>query len=357
MQSELKLESCPFCGEAESLYVMHYEGTIKRPAYLVRCDNCGASGPTTDKGTHVEDWNRRAGSDALRHSPVYIDRLHWIASSLREFSKTGTYPDGSVFHIAADMLDEFRTTLAAPAPSPEIHIGVDYAAGPDQTVTVEVTPADQPERGELRREERPALTDAELSDPEYMRSYVDELWSILDELVSVRKPEPVDEEAFKRYVKSRGGDVMKREGRYVHSMTRLWDDCWRAALATAGVDDRKALHAEIEQLRAERNASGVKHRRELMTLQARVKSLEGLVAHYRAKDGERLEAVNTLESERAANAKLTAELADSSRLAEAVRKANAVHVYHRRGYGMLIETERWIEIEQALAQYEGKEKA
>lgn len=50
---------CPFCGEKESLYVRHVEGTILHPAYFVACDNCGAQGATTDKGDHEKEWNAR----------------------------------------------------------------------------------------------------------------------------------------------------------------------------------------------------------------------------------------------------------------------------------------------------------
>lgn len=58
-----ELKPCPFCGESGSLYVEHMEGTTKRPAYRVYCDNCGASHRFTDRGDHIENWNRRAVPD------------------------------------------------------------------------------------------------------------------------------------------------------------------------------------------------------------------------------------------------------------------------------------------------------
>lgn len=39
--------------------------------------------------------------------------------------------------------------------------------------------------------------------------------------------------AFESWVKSRGGDVMKRNGQYLSSMTRLWHECWQARAAIA----------------------------------------------------------------------------------------------------------------------------
>jgi hypothetical protein len=57
---KLEAAACPFCADHDSLLIEHVEGTVVHPAYYVKCDNCGAVGPTTDKGNHVELWNRRA---------------------------------------------------------------------------------------------------------------------------------------------------------------------------------------------------------------------------------------------------------------------------------------------------------
>jgi Lar family restriction alleviation protein len=54
-----ELLPCPFCGDTESLMVDHMEGTVRRPAYRILCDNCGASTNYSDRGDHVEEWNRR----------------------------------------------------------------------------------------------------------------------------------------------------------------------------------------------------------------------------------------------------------------------------------------------------------
>lgn len=63
MSEELK--PCPFCGADEGwLSIEHMEGTIRHPAYCVRCENCGASSSYTDHNCR-ELWNERAS--------------HWLA--------------------------------------------------------------------------------------------------------------------------------------------------------------------------------------------------------------------------------------------------------------------------------------
>lgn len=58
--SEIELKACPFCGaDGKSLVIEHMEGTIRHPAYCVRCDNCGASSRYTDHDCR-EVWNERA---------------------------------------------------------------------------------------------------------------------------------------------------------------------------------------------------------------------------------------------------------------------------------------------------------
>jgi len=57
--SDIQLKPCPFCGETESLYIEHMEGTVIHPTYRVYCDYCGASAGWTDRGDHVEEWNTR----------------------------------------------------------------------------------------------------------------------------------------------------------------------------------------------------------------------------------------------------------------------------------------------------------
>ena len=36
---------------------------------------------------------------------------------------------------------------------------------------------------------------------------------------------------FERWLVTRGGSAMRRDGAYVESMARLWWECWQAALA------------------------------------------------------------------------------------------------------------------------------
>lgn len=56
------LKPCPFCGENDpvALNIEHMAGTILHPAYRVICDNCGGASGWTDRGDHLEQWNRRA---------------------------------------------------------------------------------------------------------------------------------------------------------------------------------------------------------------------------------------------------------------------------------------------------------
>jgi DNA segregation ATPase FtsK/SpoIIIE-like protein len=84
---KLEAAPCPFCADHDSLLIEHVEGTVVHPAYYVKCDNCGAVGPTTDKGNHVELWNRRAppALDAEGLPPLRDDivsklntRLAWM---------------------------------------------------------------------------------------------------------------------------------------------------------------------------------------------------------------------------------------------------------------------------------------
>jgi hypothetical protein len=49
---------CPFCGDTESLYEKHLEGTVIHPAWKIVCDNCGASTGYTDIDWK-DDWNER----------------------------------------------------------------------------------------------------------------------------------------------------------------------------------------------------------------------------------------------------------------------------------------------------------
>ena len=50
---------CPFCGDSDSLEVWHDPQTVLHPWYRVECGFCGAKGPGSDKGDHVDEWNTR----------------------------------------------------------------------------------------------------------------------------------------------------------------------------------------------------------------------------------------------------------------------------------------------------------
>lgn len=80
---------CPFCGHDESLYIEHVEGTIRHPAYYVRCDYCGAQTGSTDSGEHVKKWNERA--ELCRAAPAGGDELRYglrLSSALTEELRT-----------------------------------------------------------------------------------------------------------------------------------------------------------------------------------------------------------------------------------------------------------------------------
>jgi Lar family restriction alleviation protein len=58
-----RLLPCPFCGHSgDDLKVYHNPKTILHPWYRIECDWCGAEGPGSDHGDHVEQWNTRAAS-------------------------------------------------------------------------------------------------------------------------------------------------------------------------------------------------------------------------------------------------------------------------------------------------------
>jgi len=72
MTPQEKLAACPFCGNGNTLMVEHVEGTVLHPAYYVRCDNCGAIGPTTDNGGHADLWNSRPATLLSEHGEVVV---------------------------------------------------------------------------------------------------------------------------------------------------------------------------------------------------------------------------------------------------------------------------------------------
>ncbi|MNK60136.1 restriction alleviation and modification protein [compost metagenome] len=56
------LKPCPFCGENDP-EIEHIDGTVLHPAYFVKCGHCGAQAPWSDKGDHVDKWNKRTATD------------------------------------------------------------------------------------------------------------------------------------------------------------------------------------------------------------------------------------------------------------------------------------------------------
>jgi hypothetical protein len=47
-------------------------------------------------------------------------------------------------------------------------------------------------------------------------------------------------EGFEKFVRQRGGSCMKRDGEYVESMTRLWLECWLAAMRYRDEQEKQA---------------------------------------------------------------------------------------------------------------------
>lgn len=69
---EAKLKACPFCGEKITDH--GFQGAPWDRGYYIKCESCGARGPTTD---HEDEavanarWNERAGdreSEAVQNS-------------------------------------------------------------------------------------------------------------------------------------------------------------------------------------------------------------------------------------------------------------------------------------------------
>lgn len=58
------LKPCPFCGGNDRLIEYHNPKTVLHPWYRIECEYCGAKGPGSDRGDHVQEWNTRAALSA-----------------------------------------------------------------------------------------------------------------------------------------------------------------------------------------------------------------------------------------------------------------------------------------------------
>lgn len=96
-----ELAPCPFCGASGAELVTYHEpGTVLHPWYRVECDHCGAKGPGTDRGTHREDWNRRAAATApASRGMSYADR---IANRLAQWKNWRPTTDAVAIAAEAD---------------------------------------------------------------------------------------------------------------------------------------------------------------------------------------------------------------------------------------------------------------
>jgi len=114
-----ELLPCPFCGDGDSLYVEHLEGTILHPAFRVRCDNCGASTGYTDKG-HAAEWNARATPSRLKGiatQPAKVsDALEKAIWRLEDMLMGD---DGQAWKEAEKALPHLKAALLAARATPE----------------------------------------------------------------------------------------------------------------------------------------------------------------------------------------------------------------------------------------------
>lgn len=96
-----ELAPCPFCGASGAELVTYHEpGTVMHPWYRIECDHCGAKGPGTDRGTHREDWNRRAAATApASRGMSYADR---IANRLAQWKNWRPTTDAVAIAAEAD---------------------------------------------------------------------------------------------------------------------------------------------------------------------------------------------------------------------------------------------------------------
>lgn len=122
------------------------------------------------------------------------------------------------------------------------------------------------------------------------------------------------------------------------------------AFHKAAVAQRNSAWEEIERLRAE---LATEHKRQ-SAMRALIASLEGQLMRYRSKQAEADEAVRTLDSERAANATLTAELAECSAVIEAARCIR--HWHDAPNEGMVVSGSHVRELWKALNNYDAARK-
>lgn len=61
---------------------------------------------------------------------------------------------------------------------------------------------------------------------------------------------------FEAWVKSKGCSVKRRDGRYIESMTRLWEDCWQAATARRDAAVAEAVERERGRIKSELKDKG-----------------------------------------------------------------------------------------------------
>lgn len=65
MSEVAELKPCPFCGKSDALEVECMAGTIRHPAYRVRCDWCGAATEYSSSIDPVAAWNTRHAEATL----------------------------------------------------------------------------------------------------------------------------------------------------------------------------------------------------------------------------------------------------------------------------------------------------
>ena len=101
------------------------------------------------------------------------------------------------------------------------------------------------------------------------------------------------------------------------------DSAWESAIHNA--ERARKAEAEVERLRAELAVE----RKRVSSYRTLVSSLESQISRHRANASEAAGAIRTLDSERAANATLTAELAELLAAIEAMRVAGGAAEFQR----------------------------
>ena len=110
-----QLMPCPFCGHDRG-EIHHNPKTILHPAYRVECGYCGASGPETDRGDHVEQWNnqplRQQLASYIKEDEIKANVNKLLVEQLAECQALQDEPVAQICswgcQLIGDTADEFK---------------------------------------------------------------------------------------------------------------------------------------------------------------------------------------------------------------------------------------------------------